>query len=81
MSKKIEKAMAQFEAATENMAGVMLAELKAADKKIAELESALRFAAGMISTMKEHEHKHPQYVYDYIVAEGKALKGGGDGTV
>ena len=33
------------------------------------LERALKIAAGLISTMEGHSHKHPQDVYKWLVKE------------
>ena len=51
-----------------------IAELEAENKRLRELiarldaaEGGLRIAVGLISTMPDHENKHPQEVYDWIM--------------
>ena len=53
--------------------GRLLAEkkLKEAEAKVRELETSLRIAAGLISTMKCHEHKHPGVIYQWLLKEGE----------
>ena len=43
-------------------------ERKLHEGRIEELESALRVAAGYISTKEGHTDQHPQDVYDWIVS-------------
>jgi len=54
--------------------GRRIAELEAENKRLRELiarldaaEGGLRIAVGLISTMPDHENKHPQEVYDWIM--------------